>query len=1182
VFTRRFVMPQDKIVEKAKEAAEQNLNQDTGQSVLSMAAGWISGIFRSKSKEADRRRNKDRAAEANQNEREKEILAARKKELDDEQDHLTKINQYKLSSKRVRRRERSRKEAKDTRRRFGARGLYEYGQAVDYFSPQSRIILEDNIKKQSEKISVLIEKDIKNKSISNIFDEKVVLNYLKGDEKKEQYKNMLAEYEALKENLKKVMSEQPQNEAWKGWSDGNIPSESARQKLVNSAVNYTPGIIGNLPVVGPIVSKVYDIYGQFQVSFSQLRNDISNIFSGTRRNYSLARIGGMLTGSIAGAVAVGGAMAVAGSIIPGVGTIIGGTAGIIAGAVMGAAAGGPVGVDIAEFIASKTGNVDEREHEMEYRHLRQLRKAYGLRESEVLKMHSYLINQIKVHGPDSGVGVLLSSLKEKALEEGRENALAKLCIYFMGQEQTLRDGLYQVGIEYVDNQKERVDLLALRRKLESDKNTLDVREEEYQKGIKSDALDKLNTFSEKNHIQGSSREIIERYIALLNNVVLEGSSEEVLRNKIMEEFGVSKSKAEAFKKDMTECMVSILTDDFQDIKPEIEQVLKKRESLSPNEQWEQDYKQNEKDLLSNSEAAQFIEHKRFEMRQERDEIINVLKEFKQPSEFMKPSKFSGKKKPTWIYGDLMKHESAFLRDKFSAEDPIKNLFEPVVDHNGNTIKINLVDDDQQDLISKPKGVRSLDNYKSKNDDKEESKALFRENMRASYLQDAQSEAQRYDEVFWQGGVDGIFKEEYTKNLKSIYPDNVEDIDNLLNVVNKDIPKIIDKIQKSDGSDGVEIHDELTKIQGMLLRAQQEIPELESDLKKQLDAIADIQHYTQYAMIQDVYIRRDLAIHDDSGLNDIFPFTKYGMVEHLKEGDDLISVGPKEVKEKMKEVEIRVGNIDKIIVPDLDAMSTKEFWVGDSLKDDERFNLREKCQNNFQINLMEKLFYTVDNMPTLIEMIRKNGIDDMTRKKLNNTLTYLEQVETTFPTVNIASQRQALEELIVVSELSHAQFQQIRSAKAYTRETAEHPIDKTSSQDIDVDKEKQEQEKKDAARKALVEKMKADAKKESHASLVQIKPIGLKHKENELKNNKDDEEKLAQEKSKESNPDDALLDPDVNQDPDIAIEEDKILLDSSSEIEAQDMSKKDQNSNVSESVDNNEEKNIRTQRRNNKL
>ena len=43
---------------------------------------------------------------------------------------------------------------------------------------------------------------------------------------------------------------------------------------------------------------------------------------------------------------------------------------------------------------------------------------------------------------------------------------------------------------------------------------------------------------------------------------------------------------------------------------------------------------------------------------------------------------------------------------------------------------------------------------------------------------------------------------------------------------------------------------------------------------------------------------------------------------------------------------------------------------------------------------------------------------------------------------------------------------------------------------------------------------------------------------ESKNNKDDEEKLAQEKSKESNPDDALLDPDVNQDPDIAIEEDK--------------------------------------------
>lgn len=1071
-------MSTDEIKDKAKDVVQDNvLTKEIGKSILDKASEWLGGFFGSKAKKADEKRDTEQSAESNEKEREETIKKEKKGVLDKEQEHFQKTNKHKLRSQKIRRDERIHKGDKIDRRRFGARGLYEYGQAVDFFSPQSLIILEDDVKKQSNLISSLIANDIKNKSVSNIFDKTIVVTYLKDKEKENQYLKMLEEYNLLQEKLNTAKLQQPQNEAWKDWTDGGIPSESARQKLARAAVDKMPGVVGNIPIVGAVVLKAFDIYGQFKASFDELQHDITNILQGTRKKTSLARIGGMLAGSIVGAITVGATLAAASSVIPGVGTIIGGTAGIIVGAVMGAAAGGSVGVEVVEFLASKTGNVDEREHEMEYRHLRVLRKAYGLKESEVLKMHSYLVNQVKVHGSDSDIGKLLTDLKKSALEEGRENALAKLCIYFIGQEQALRDGLYQVGIEYIVNQEERVNLLQERRLLEDQKNKLDAKDLEYKDEIKDDSLDKIEGVIKTNNMQVSSRVFIENYISLFDSIASNSSEDELIDNlqkKIMEEFGIPKSKAE----EVSGLMLKILKDDQSAIKPELDSILTKRELGMPTQQWEQAYKQNKESLYTNAQAGQGIEHKRFEMRQERDDIVDVLKEFKQPSEFIKHSKFLGKKKPTWIYGDLMKKKSAFLAEKFSMEDPIKGLFDPVVDHKGDLIKVNLGDDEQYDLISKPKDVRSFGDYKSKSDKNENQRAQFRENMREDYLENAKKEAKRYNDDLWRG----VFVEDYEKALKRDLCQSDSDIkvmDTLFSTLSRTIPDLMERLQKSDGSDMVEINNELTQIQGTLLKTQQTFPELEYDLEKQIEAVTDIQNYTKFSIMKNVYVRRDLAIQDDSGVNDLYPFEKYGMVEHLPdESGKLIKATPQQVIEKMREVEEREEKLIQKIGFDIENMSAKEFWNDDSFDDDKKNILRDACENHVQINMLEKLFQTLDEMPALMENAKKYGIDNMTRKALEKNMETLEAAQKDFPVPLMLQDKIKALEAFMKYHQTHAHIQHVRSAKAHSRETADNVA---SSQDIDLEKGTQQDDgKRSDARKDLANKLKAKAAKADEA------------------------------------------------------------------------------------------------------
>lgn len=860
--------------EKGEQALKDNANKKTGKSILSTVASGIGNFFKGKAEKSEIDRLDGTAVKPDENER--ALEEARLKRIAEQQQVFTKPGEsvaQKIEGKSTRRRVRL--DERQERKRFGARGATYMEQPLDFFRPQSALTFQNLLEEKQNQIRVLAGKFLHNKSVS-LFDRDNVVKELPDDGSREAYIALMDECKVLEDKIHQAQQYQLYNSQWENWKDGDLPKESVRDKIIGAAVDAMPSVLGKIPVIGTVLSTGFETYAKFKLSIDELADATRNIFAGTRRKTAIGRITGVIVGSLVGAAVTGGALAAIGSVVPIVGTAIGGIAGIVIGAVAGAAAGGPLGVKAFDYIATKSTRLSaERDYQMDYVHLKQLRKVYGLDEAKVLKMYSYLSNQAKISGAKTPTGEALLDMKKKALEEGREDSLAKLCVYFIGQEKVLRAGLYELGVESVNNQKQKVDLLKERRQLETDKLGLaDLQSKHDIEISKNPALKALHDFKEKYQLTLSDDKLIELY----QKYPLEGDQkqrDEAVQN-IQEQLGWGKGQTTSF--------IAVMAKEELADENVIIRALELLATPSPIQAWENRWQQNTDNLASNQKAAIDIQHRRFEMEHERTGVVDLLKEFQSPAEFIAVSKYTGKNQKTWIYGDMM-------RKNLVQGDPIAHLFEPVKDNNGNILKTNIYAGKdrkaQQVDVMRPKDVRSfgLEEYSVIGiHEKERAKADFRESIREDAFNEAKEEGARHTPEFWKAGLEErnrkIIRDRLLEN-----PNQISSMDQLFSFIDKKLPDFIAKLSASDDQGTApQLNNECKALIFELQRLQQKFPDLAEFTEPKIQGLKDIQFYLDYAAIHNVYARRDLAQPQESPLHDMFPYTEHGVVQHLKGPD----------------------------------------------------------------------------------------------------------------------------------------------------------------------------------------------------------------------------------------------------------------------------------------------------------
>ncbi|MCS5709058.1 hypothetical protein CC99x_009095 [Candidatus Berkiella cookevillensis] len=1033
--------------EKGSKVVEEHATAETGQSLLSVVANWLGGVFRSKAEESDSDRLGRKAFV--QTEEDAALEEARLEAIDAQQERFTRPRESvseKIEAKAWRRSQRTGQT--ENRARLGARGRHYLDQPLDFFSPQSILLFQNTLADKQNQIKLLTEKYLRNKSI-NLFDKNLVLNELPEGTIREEYNILWQECNELERKIHQTQEYQQHNNQWQLWNDGELPGESVRRKIVNAALGTMPSWISKIPIVGRVASIGLEAYTQFKLSIDEVVDASRNIFASTRRKTAIGRIVGTLVGSLAGAAATGGALALLGSVVPVIGTAIGGATGLVLGAVAGAAAGGPVGSEIFNYFSTKSKRLSiERDYQMDYVKLKNLRKVYGLDEDIILKMYSYLSNQIKIVGANSDRGKALLDLRTKALDEGRQNALSKLCVYLLGQEKVLRAGLYDLGIESVHLQQQKVDLLRVRRALEEEKSALADKEAAYANQLGEHPLLKsLQVIKDKYNIQLSLSEMIESFQSYPVDSDLASSAIIEENRRLQEQLGLSTMQTDEF-------VLMMLENGMPD-----EDAAKEAQILleaSPTEQWMQKWEENVAQLTQNQDAEGGLRLRRYEMESERNGIVNLLEEFKSPSEFIATSKYTGKNQKIWIYGEMM-------RSNLVQGDPISQLFETVKDNNGHVLKKNVEvgkeRQTQQVDVLRVKDVRSfgLNEYPVLDiEQKEKVKAEFRESMRAHAFEEAKSEILRHDDSFWKRGFEDrnkkIIRDRLVDDSKKINP-----MERLFVVIDKDIPDLIQKMKVFENpSDASTLNNECKKIIFELQKMEQIFPDIKEFTIDKIQALQDMQFLLDYVAIHEVYVRRDLAQPHESPLQDLFPYTEHGMVQHLqdKDGKLIESDVRNEVTKRMENIVLPSRMLERLdAFASINKFVPEEFarhWkmtgqLGCKAEVDEvikRLNTVRQLQNQY-IELRERKATLPPQF--VFDVIVANN-------DLNSAFTKLKdranQNEETWGKVQeaewhyldlIADYQRVIQSLVNMPLPNQAEIQQFRFAVALPRET-ERKID----------------------------------------------------------------------------------------------------------------------------------------------
>ncbi len=1033
--------------EKGSKAVEDHATAETGQSILSAAANWLGGIFRGKAEKNDTNRLGSKAII--QTEEEIALEEARLENIDAQQDRFTRPRESaseKIAAKAWRRNQRTGETS--NRARFGARGGHYLDQPLDFFSSQSILSFQNALVDTQNQIKLLTEKYLRNKSIDS-FDKDLVLNELPEGKIREEYNMLWQECNALENKIHQMREYQQHNSQWQVWNDGDLPEESVRRKIVTAALGTMPSWISKIPVVGRVASTGLEIYTQFKLSIDEVIDASRNIFASTRKKTAIGRIFGTLVGSVAGAAVTGGALAFLGSVVPGIGTAIGGATGLVLGAVAGAAAGGPVGGEVFNYFSTKSKRLGiERDYQMDYVKLKNLRKVYGFDEDIILKMYSYLSNQVKIVGPNSERGKALLDLRTKALDEGRQNALSKLCVYLLGQEKVLRAGLYDLGVESVHLQQQKVDLLKTRRALEAEKAILSDKESAYIKQIaEHPLLQALQTIKGKYNISLSASEMIEGFQSYPVDADLESSLIAEANKRLQEQLGLSKRQTDEFVLMMLENGLP------NEEAAEAAQILLES---SPTKIWTQKWEENVAQLTQNQDAENELKLKRFEMESERNGVVNLLEEFKSPSEFIATSKYTGKKEKVWIYGEMM-------RKNLVQGDPVSQLFETVKDNNGNVLKKNAEVGKKRQVqqvdVVRVKDTRSfgLDEYPVLDiEQKEKAKAEFRESMRAHAFEEAKAEILRHDDSFWKRGFeDGnrkIIRGRLVDDNKKINP-----MEKLFAIIDNDIPNLIQNMRAFDNPyDANYLNNECKKIIFELQKMEQIFPDVKEFTMGKIQALQDIQFLLDYVAIHEVYARRDLAQVHESPLQDLFPYTEHGIVQHLqdKDGKLIDSDVRNEVVKRMENIVLPSRMLERLdAFAGINKFVPEEFarhWkmtgqLGCKAEVDEvikKLNAVRQLQNQY-IELREQ--NTSPSPQFVFDVIVANNDLNTAFTKLKDKVN---QNEETWGKVQeaewyyldlIADYQRVIQSLVNMPLPNQAEIQQFRFAVAFPRET-ERKID----------------------------------------------------------------------------------------------------------------------------------------------
>lgn len=717
--------------------------------------------------------------------------------------------QKRFSRARARRKERTR--AMDERRRVGARGKHR-GDLIDFFNPQKVGLYE--------KEKRAIEADMRsftgdpNHITEDYLNEKAEYYRDKNElDKYEAFCRLRDEHRAISQKLERAIAAQAASTEWQNWDPGDVPKKSARRRVVEQMRDLALGNADKVPVIGGVLSMIVGGYSQLKVSIDEVTDAAVNVAAGTREMSSIGRIVGTVVGAVVGAAIVGALFALIGSAVPIFGTAVAGTTGIVMGALLGASIGGPLGAKAFNAIAQKIPSLrEERDYQMEYSDLKRLRKLYGFDEGKILKMHSYLSNQIKLLGENESTS--LRKLRRTALEEGREKSLMILCRYFLSQEKLLRSGLYDVAAENLKNQAQRTQ--HLKHSMALLKETPDLPDRILLIQQEKRALKELLRQNEQALVQY-----------------------ETPVSKVGQVFPTEKEIA--LREENAKLRIAI------------------REIYGTGV--EKEWHVLQKALARNKEEADKIANKQFEMTRERDAVVEMLEEFKYPSEIYREQ--DGKIKPISVYNNMLEFKKED-GSRVLAEDEIGKLF-------------------QHDKVRQPVDVRSFGEeegypYAIHRGDSvlAQERDAFISDMQENFLQYAQDMAHRTTIV----EISLEKKKEKMIGIQSL---------TLLQSATEQAKMLSEAVKNASPKDAtalnIHINNNIFALRkaGALFEKErlgefqeqlsaQEYVNVQKDIEHNIQCLENISHFLQYAPLSVQDKKSLLGVPADSPVRDVTPFT----------------------------------------------------------------------------------------------------------------------------------------------------------------------------------------------------------------------------------------------------------------------------------------------------------------------
>lgn len=272
-------------------------------------------------------------------------------------------------------------------------------------------------------------------------------------------------------------------------------------------------------------------------------------------------------------------------------------------------------------------------------------------------------------------------------------------------------------------------------------------------------------------------------------------------------------------------------------------------------------------LLSHEKKALEIANKRFEFMRERDGIVEILQEFKEPSCVYDEKRFN------FIYQSIRQTKLEGIVD-VPHDDPIDALFESVQSN------------EKRGYSHKARDVRALQNYGFKDirlaEQDEKKRALFRETMRAV-------------------APAGLFN--HLKYLKEAENSICQQ-----RVISKLLEKKDHEIVNMTSSDAIELSQNINSLIAELAQQKLKDPSLINDFDQQIKELSRLRFYLDFISMKNVYRREDLVAHHESSMHALFPYTTDGKVAHLlNEAGSLVAVDTNKLTEALKRCSVVNAN-----------------------------------------------------------------------------------------------------------------------------------------------------------------------------------------------------------------------------------------------------------------------------------